>query len=508
MNKILISANAAIDSIFQQMGFNYEKIKTIHADKEFELLFLLDKEINITKNELKKLLRKKRNIAIDIALYQRVFKKNIKFKQINYLISESDSIFSEIGLIDLFTKIGGVKLKSFYDKNLSIGYNTINNGKLIVLPFEFEKLLTNTDSTRKKFYFKRKELPSEEVAKLEKGKIRLICENLIKNSFDENNSMLISKNYHPETYESTFIFRIDTDFCKIEDAEKLLHLIEKYEIKSTWFLDTENEKNIKDFYKNISGQEIGLHCYKHKIFKKYKDNYDNIKKGKKILHKYGIKPVGFAAPFGEWNSALQKALEALNFAYSSDFGYDYDNFPAFPVIEEKKSSVLQIPIHPISPGRLRRSHFSIHEMITYYKQVIDKKLLLNEPVILYHHPHHQMFKVIEEIFKYIRSKPNIWFTTMHNFNKWWRKRDEAEFDYKLGKDRISINKFNFPENLNLRAAFRGKTTQIMNDDVKLNSLDFKSDKQYHPPRDIERIRSFSWRDLLYNYEKWKGKRKL
>ena len=69
--------------------------------------------------------------------------------------------------------------------------------------------------------------------------------------------------------------------------------------------------------------------------------------------------------YGKQTRPLPKLLE-----YSSEFGFDYDNFPFFPYINNKASSVLQIPIHPIGISRLNRSHYSEFEMLKYYLKLL------------------------------------------------------------------------------------------------------------------------------------------
>ena len=61
-------------------------------------------------------------------------------------------------------------------------------------------------------------------------------------------------------------------------------------------------------------------------------------------------PVGFAAPHGRWNAGLDAVLDELGYLYSSDFQLGYDDLPFFPWREDRFSSVLQVPIHPICEG--------------------------------------------------------------------------------------------------------------------------------------------------------------
>ncbi|MCD4819437.1 MAG: polysaccharide deacetylase family protein [Candidatus Cloacimonetes bacterium] len=394
-------------------------------------------------------------------------------------------------------------LADFYgDSGLFKDYKVIriknNNENIYMLSISLEESFLFDKSCRKQFFDFRKELPSEVVGKKYIYEIRNIILQTINIILYSKNIPLIHKSYIPQN--SLFIFRIDTDFCTKEEAENLYKLCQKYDIKATWFLDTYNEKTIRELYAKMADQELGFHCSRHLVFDNYEENFQNIQSGLSILKKHGIKPKGYAAPFGEWNSYLQKAIEKSGFLYSSEFSYDYDNLPSYPIA----SNVLQIPIHPISCGRLRRSHYTDNEKIAYYKRVIDEKIDRNEPVILYHHPHHKKLNVIEEIFRYVKLK-KMQNLTMNNYRIWWQKREKRKLEYVLNKDKIFLQK---NPKIPLIIDYEGKRViDNFSESVKYKDLEYKN-YPFFLKNDPKRQEKWNWRNWLYKYESWKGRRKV
>ena len=92
------------------------------------------------------------------------------------------------------------------------------------------------------------------------------------------------------------------------------------------------------------------HGHYHVVYRDRESNRRNLERAHELLVEAGIQPVGFAAPHGRWNAGLDAVLADLGYRYSSDFQLGYDDFPFFPWREDRFSSVLQIPIHPICEG--------------------------------------------------------------------------------------------------------------------------------------------------------------
>ncbi len=440
--------------------------------------------VNDDSVDLPVLLEQKRLLLIEPQFPSEIMSTTMKFCK--FFIPQTD-VFNGIGILDYYQKM--YRFSELEEDDFGV-YKISDYA--YVLPFSLDKIMKSNRSKRKKFYFSRKELPSEIVAKIDKSGIRRLIEKLCINLLQSKQIPFIQKKFSPA--ENLFLFRIDTDFARLEDAKKMLALLEKYQIKATWFIETTDAQKITDFYAKMKHQEIGLHCYRHRVFKNFKKNELNLKYGKKILSQHGIEPFGFASPFGEWNPNLAKAIENCGFRYSSEFALNYDDVPFYPIVNGQQSKVLQIPIHPISLGRLRRSHFSQKEMKQYFDRVIEKKLVLQEPIAIYHHPSHQLWDVIEHIFQKVHFISNMSFG---EYAIWWKKRLNESLEATFENESISTN---FPA----KVRRKGHYTFI---EGKVEHLIWEKSKKLNFTKDTIRSRAFNWRDWLYNYESFRGKMK-
>ncbi|MCK5848042.1 MAG: hypothetical protein KAH01_02445, partial [Caldisericia bacterium] len=243
--------------------------------------------------------------------------KDIKHstKQKRFLIAQNDSIFSDIGIVDINGKLYIPNEGTLFYKDLQIFSDKIGKGNCLILPFDVNKTILNTDKKRKRFIADRKELPSEIVTKISKNKIRQIVRISLEYLHHQQNLPFVQKWYYPSGKKNVFIFRIDTDFCSAENANKLLQICKKNNIKGCWFVDTYFEKKLSETYAKMKEQEVGLHCYRHLVFDDYKQNYENIKMGMMQLEKVGMYRTGYVAPFGDWNVNFGKVLDDFEFDY-------------------------------------------------------------------------------------------------------------------------------------------------------------------------------------------------
>ena len=531
--------------ILNQEGIAYEIISE-NSDltpENFAVIILSNLILEKQKTEILSYLQNEGSILFDAESYAVFFKIKTKSKKVDFLIPDETSIFSGSGLVDIYSKIYLLKSDNLelLDQGLQIQRSKAGKGNILVLPFDVNNLMLDTLSVRRKFYFQRKELPSEIVTKIAKSPIRRIVKTSLEYLFLLRNLPFIQMWYYPDGFTNAFLFRVDTDFCKTEDAEKLSYICEKNQIRATWFVDTNSQK--LEPYIKMNNQEIALHCARHRVFEDYQKNYDNLSEGKKELEKAKFSTTGFASPFGEWNSKLGKAIEDLNFEYSSEFAFNYDDLPFYPFYDRKFSDVLQIPIHPISIGRLRRSHFSETEMLKYYLNLINEKMQRNEPIIFYHHPHQKRFEVFDEIFRQVNklmlskmsfdsyskqdlesycipnqgigneSSPDltlkIWKPSFSEFSNWWKKRNKIQPDFTLKDDKLISNLKNYDEKIYLKISKKdGFSIQKCKNEIELKKLNWEQKERMKLPKDIWRIRKKHWRDFLYDYESKRGKAKL
>jgi hypothetical protein len=151
------------------------------------------------------------------------------------------------------------------------------------------------------------------------------------------------------------------------------------------------------------------------------------------LRAFGIEPSGFAAPHGRFNRGLLSALDELGVRHSSEFGLAYDDLPFVPY----GSSVLQIPVHPVSlgifleavaaegPRRASATRQAVRTAVDYFRETTRSKYRAGEPVFFYGHPTGRLGRypeVLRAVFETADSFGAIWRTTLSEFVAWWHYR--------------------------------------------------------------------------------------
>jgi hypothetical protein len=496
--------------ILQQEGVPSEVVSDLNEINPANFSALIVSGFN-TKHQKESILEYVRTggaVLVDSAMSSELLDFKARKRKIRYLIPERGPIYSDVGLVnlDLNGKLLQAKNLTALDKGLKINTIRIGRGIVLVLPFDVNEAILDYTTARRKFYFKRRELPSERVAKVSKGEIRKIVKISLEFLHYFRNLPFIQLWYYPNGAMNVFIFRVDTDFCQRADVKELYKVCEKNSIPGSWFVETKtSEKWIPDF-KQMRNQEIGLHCYWHRVFKDYQSNYNNIKKGLTLLKKSGIHPIGFVSPCGEWNYNLARAIEELGFEYSSEFCLDYDDLPFYPSRyisgENRFSKVLQILIHPICTGRLTSSHFSEEEMWKYFKAEIEYKIKLNEPIILYHHPINNHFSLWDKIFQLITFN-NISKMNFREYARWWNVRVKNKLNARIIDGNVFIESGNtFPSSLWLRiSSSKGSSIIPIKSKISLNRIKWETKREnIELPNDLTRSRRFSWHDWLYDME--------
>ncbi len=503
LNPTFLKSSLPWSTILDQEGLHWNIVsKNNLSDHVF--LIITDHTI-VSKNTLENFVRSGGLVLISTQKWINLYNSKYKNFCSKFLTSNPNSFFSSIDFVNINHSIKypiDITINPI-DSKLHIYEKVIGIGKIVLFPFDLNKIYLDYSTKRQQFYDHRHELPSEVVAKNTKSKVRQLLFLCIRYLYNFKNIPLIRSNYSPINYKSIFCFRIDTDFATKENAIKTNNLCEKYSIPATWFIETSNINMIKNVYKNFKTAEIAFHNDQHIIYNDYVSNKSNIKSGLNKLKSLNISNLsGFAAPFGEWNIYLNNVLNNT-FSYSSEFGYDYDNLPSYPIIKDRFSNVMQIPIHPISIGRLNRSHYSSNEMIEYYSNVIENKLCNNEPIILYFHPNNKFFDVLENIFKKIKSR-NIGFFTMKEYFDFWVNRIKNKPKYSILDDKIIINNFS----KNLEVIYNNKSSLIKKNNFTLSDVFFRSIKKSDVPSDIKKINKKNWRNILYDFERYRTKRRM
>ncbi len=100
-------------------------------------------------------------------------------------------------------------------------------------------------------------------------------------------------------------------------TEKILKILDKYNVKATFFVIGVNAENYPEELKRIflSGHEIGNHSYSHssKIYQGNNLENEMIKCEKTIENIIGLKPTLFRPPRGEFSTAIKEITLKNNY---------------------------------------------------------------------------------------------------------------------------------------------------------------------------------------------------
>ena len=124
-----------------------------------------------------------------------------------------------------------------------------------------------------------------------------------------------------------------------ESLNPLLKLLDKYDVRATFFVLGEVAEDYPELVDDIfeRGHEIACHAYSHKtLYTLGKEGFeDEIKKSKKILSKY--KPIGFRAPSFSVDNTTGWVFDILE-----KYGFQYDS-SIFPI----KTELYGVPNAPL-----------------------------------------------------------------------------------------------------------------------------------------------------------------
>jgi peptidoglycan/xylan/chitin deacetylase (PgdA/CDA1 family) len=441
------------------------------------------------------------------------FNDVVKTKKVHikYLYSRGSIFGNYLPVIDLY-RTCQIAVNSNLLNNQD-GLNIVSSfnhgaGNVIVIPGDFISGIFDTKIMRKNFYSSLKKYPSERVSKISKGSIYHFIKTSLEYLYHKRDLPFISLWNFPGNSKNIFAFRIDTDYGSQEEINYLYQTVKENSIKGTWFVETKSAESWIEKFSSFENQEIGLHCYRHRVFNSYKKNYVNFGKGIKVLNKASISPKGIAAPFGEWNKSFNKSAEDLGFEYSSEFSYSYDSLPHFTAVEGKLQNILQIPIHPISFGRLFQARYNDEEMYNYLIKIIQNKIALSEPVIIYTHPQEKRYEILKRIFNFV-NEMNLLKCTFYEYSTWWKRRSKIKYSASFVDNEVKIENEIKDENFWFRIIYPSKESYLIPSSgnpakIKVGLPEFEYNKDFQP--DV--LRTYTNRMLKDNILFEVRKRKL
>ena len=451
------------------------------------------------------------SVFVEADIAEQLLGVKVRRIYIKYLSSYDDKMFSFLSPCDLdqwCTVASGAEYVSDQRGRKTVAVLSVGKGTAVVLPSGLTAALMDFKIRRRNFpssYGKR--FPSERVSRVSKGAVRYLIERALMHLYWCRGLPFVHLWYFPDGGKSLFSFRVDTDFSRREDVETLYRVCRKHGIRATWFVETKTQAEWIPLYRGMENQEIGYHCYRHRVFSDVRSNQEDIRRGLAVLKKAGMVPAGYAAPYGEWHPVLGRAIQAEGFTYSSEFGVAYDTFPFFPHLGESFSTVLQVPIHPVSVGRLGRTAHNAEEMVAYYRHLVAQRMAVHKPLCVYHHPSHGRFAVFDRLFQEIREQ-RVSCMSLGEYADWWRRRSRIAWDARIEKGQLVFDSFCKDSSFWLRACLPEGEVLLNPITRKVDLRSWESDlleisnKYVYNP---ELLRKHSWHmlmdDALHHYRK-------
>lgn len=349
--------------------------------------------------------------------------------RLHYLLPDASRIFSNVGITDLDCRgwrITGANVGFNQESQPALRLCVVGHGAVVILPFEPAEALSHLGSRLRRFGVPDTGIPVEQVSQVARGEVRRLVGNCLRVLLWRRGFPYVHLGYTPAG--GVFGFRVDTDEGRSTEIGAMLSLSTAAGMKFTWFINTGSYHYDLSAVAELvaAGQDVQLHGHRHRVFTRTGDNLDSIVRGRDSLARLGINVTGFAGPYGDWNPTLDRALNDAGMSYSSEFGWGYDDLPAYPIVNGKRSAVLQVPVHPICTGSLRLARCIPGKMLLYYEQVMRRQAARAEPCFIYDHPvaasHYGA--VLMDILTRART---LFKNTMSltEYAQWWRLRVQA-----------------------------------------------------------------------------------
>ncbi len=197
-------------------------------------------------------------------------------------------------------------------------------------------------------------------------------------------------------------------------------------------------------------------------------------------------------------------MEDLGISYSSEFTLGYDALPFHPVVAHQESSVLQVPIHPVSIGNFLRVKAGAATMKEYFRWQIARNVALNDPSIFYHHPTHEHWDVLADMFTDINDR-GIAKYSFGEYSAWWKRREEVVYECRYEQGVITTRwEINYPDVLLRVHTQKGTEGFISNvESAEIDEIPVVLKSETTPTVDnnrLQSLRKIAPRLLRYTYE--------
>lgn len=212
---------------------------------------------------------------------------------------------------------------------------------------------------------------------------------------------------------------------------RILRLLDRYDLKGSFYIPGWTVVNHTDVCRSIrdAGHEIGAHGNVHEALDRLAPDAEVavMEESLRILDEYlGVKPVGYRSPSWELNLGTPALLKRYGFLYDSSLmGNDIPYS-----LETPDGPLAELPIQwLLDDAPLFRHVYGASNAIAEPDRVLrmwsqEFKALYEENgcFIVTCHPwisgRPSRIAMLEELIRYMRSFPGVWFTTLDEMARW------------------------------------------------------------------------------------------
>lgn len=269
---------------------------------------------------------------------------------------------------------------------------------------------------------------TERVSRVDKAAVRRAVIGRIREAIARAGGVWARLSAYPHPYRSAFNLRVDLDETYPDDYARFARARAAIDDCTTHFVSTAAYARSPEVLADLRGVDTQSHGHFHVVYRSDEANRRNLARADGLLRQNGFTPEGFAAPEGRWTPGLDRAMEDLGYAYSSDFHLGYDDDPFFPWVGDRFSRVLQVPVHPICEGLFLDAGCADPRVIAaHLVGVVRSKVGGGEPAFVYGHPERRLGRfpeVVTELAAAVAAMDRVWRVTLTAFARWslWRMR--------------------------------------------------------------------------------------
>jgi hypothetical protein len=415
-----------------------------------------------------------------------------------YLVPGDHSPLEGVGLVDIESECEVPREANAMltnDGGFAVSTGEFRGVPAVFLPFDPAAAYEDFRASERYFHAGTERLPTERVSRIGKGEVLHLLHAVFEYLHRVRNLPYVTLSNTPEGSSSVFCFRVDTDAGTREQIDQLEAIAREFSMGFSWFVDAGSHAGWISRFASMPGHEIGLHCLRHRIFLDAEKDRDNIRQGRAVLENARMQVRSLAAPFGFWSHDLATLMEEEGFSHSSEFSWAYDALPGHPVDGAHRFPTLQVPIHPVSIGSLRKAGFDENQMIEYFRGVVARKRVRGEPLMFYAHPTHEMWNVTRDLCSSALEE-NVRPMTMGAFAAWWEDRCRVRYEVRntTGGLEIDVREGKDVQEIGLRVSFLSdQAVTPLAARIPLTGLSWRLRQEFRLPDDIRRTREFDLR---------------